>query len=813
MFLRFFLALITCFIFSDAAAQLKKTFYCPAIAGTIPQVLHHVSEHSGVNIEYAPSAFDNTRIINLRAEETTLEYLLDIILAGESVRIIERNNKIILAAAEKYTLYGYIQQENGLEPVPFASIREMGTDHVSQSNVYGFYSIDLPAGNHTLHVSFTGSSSSTVGIDLHKNTPLNMLLSPALLPEAKVEASNILKRDAGIKLDRYQAGSYSNMIGQTDPVRAVYLLPGNMESQESGGKLIVRGGDAGQSLFLLDGNRIFNPAHLLGEVSILGNTSIRSVQQYKNDFPARISGGVSSVTEISTKDGNVERWGGEAEAGLNSLSFTAEGPMKKKRAAMMVSARFSLGDAANQDMFAYDAAFQDLHLKTTHILNRNNKLQLSVYSGNDELHLTQDNAEYMQRWKNNLFSAHWNHVAGSRSFINTTFHLSSYNNYIAQMYKLPEATVFNNHSSGLRLEGKTQFELTASPSLQFRFGARWELNSIRNNETEITTAFKSEWDTFPTVKAQQFSDIMVYYENEIRLSARFLVRPGLHFNSYTFNGYHYNALQPRLFSSFKVSDRQQLHLSYTHIGQFLHLVNSAYPGLNREVWVPGDDRFKPEESRMLNFGYQYKNNKAINVTADVYYKTTDHVTAFSPRSNILFYNDSLFISGKGWSYGAELMMEKTFDKFKLLLSYTLSWSWREFDSTGKQPYHYDRRHNLNTLLQYQPVKKMEFSLLWHYNTGDFITLPSTVSFTPTPVDASSIPFRGPATNRINLNASYYLMTGKVKHTFSTGLHSVNQSAMKYRTEIITEENKTFDYNMFPEQLYKISWYVTYHLAF
>jgi hypothetical protein len=839
---RFFLAVAGCFILSDGMAQsnlLKMKFYCPAVEGNANTVLHDIAAYSKINIEYSPSSLDSTEKITLPAGETSFGIVLNRILNGQKVSVIEKNNKIIivaadspLEAAEKYVIYGFIQLENSLEPLPFASIRETAAGTMCQSNVFGFYSISLPSGKHALQVSFTGSSSRTIIIDLIKNTNLNLALSPAMLPEAQVEAGSMLKRDAGIKLNRYQSGIYSNMLGETDPVRAVYLLPGNMESQESGGKLLVRGGDPGESLFLLDGNQVFNPAHLLGEVSILANTSIKSVQQYKNDFPARLSGGISSVTEINTKDGNMDCWSGEAEAGLNSLSFTLEGPLKKNRTAIMLSSRQSLGDVSNKDLFTYDATFADMHVKATHILNSNNKLQLSGYMGNDRLHLMQDNPEYMQKWSNGLFTVNWNHILGTRSFVNTTFNVSSYNNYIALMYTVPDeyingipisqkSTVFNNFSSGNRYEGKTQFELTVSPNLQCRFGGRFEHNIIHAYNTLVTDYFIEDTDSFPSAaRTLSFSDIMVYYENEIRIGSNFLIRPGVHFNAYQFEDYSYQAFQPRFFSGYRIDDYQQINLSYTHIGQLLHLVTSPYPGMNREVWIPGSKILKPEESKMLNIGYQYKSRKKLHFTADVYYKETNNVTSFTEKSNILFNNDSIekkIIAGKGWSYGAELMAEKKYEKWKVLLSYTLSWSWRQYDSLyngSKQPYRYDRRHNLNLLVQYQPAKKLELSMLWHFNTGDWITLPSTIAFNPD-IDpgTGSDPFRGPVTNRLNLNAAYYFNTGRIRHKVMTGLHTVNQSALKYSTEIITTENKNYDITTSPDQLYKFSWYLTYNISF
>ncbi|HEY8919819.1 MAG TPA: carboxypeptidase-like regulatory domain-containing protein, partial [Chitinophaga sp.] len=222
--LRSFFVVACCFLLSDAMAQnnlLNTKFHCRAAAGNAHKLLHDLAAYSRFNIEYSPVILDSTVNITLPDGETSLGKVLNRILSGQRVSVIEKNNKIIIlhadaplpadALLEKHMLYGFIQQENSLEPIPFASLRDVSAKAICESNVYGFYSIILPAGEHVLQVSFTGSSSKTVTIDLTKNTQLNFFLSPALLPETQVAAGNMLKRDASIKLDRYQAGLYSNM--------------------------------------------------------------------------------------------------------------------------------------------------------------------------------------------------------------------------------------------------------------------------------------------------------------------------------------------------------------------------------------------------------------------------------------------------------------------------------------------------------------------------------------------------------------------------------------------------------------------------
>jgi hypothetical protein len=849
---RVFLILLCTVLAINGMAQhrlLKTKFNCRAAQGSAPELLHELVSYCGINIEFSPSLLDNTQRLTLTSGETTIGAVLTVILKGQRVSVIEKRDKIIIASAtvplppgallEKYVLFGFIQQEGSLEPLPFASIREQSTGVLCESNLAGFYSLNLPAGTHTIEVSFAGSNTRSIAIDIQHNTQFNLTLTPALLPEVQVSMGNMLKRDAGNKLDKEQTSMYSNMLGETDPVRAVYLLPGNMETQETGGKLIVRGGEPGQSLSLLDGNQVFNPAHLLGEIAVVNNTSIKSVKQYKNDFPARFGGAISSITSIQTKDGNMERWHGEAELGINSGAVTVEGPLKKKRTALMISGRSSLGDAINKDLLAYDALFNDFHVKLTHQLNRNNKLLISAYTGDDHLKLNGDHNDYLQKWTNELFTINWNLVTGKRSFVNTTLNVSSFDNFVALKYKVADTstwgapsyknTVFNNYAEGKRYEAKTAFEITASPYLQFLFGGLYEHAAILPYTTLVTTDFEEDYSQYSARPVLPFDNIAFWYENEIRIGNNWLFRTGVHANDYIMKTYNNWSLQPRFFASYRLDNQQQLNCSYSHTRQVLHQITSPYPGINREIWFPAISNFQPALSKMINLGYQYKNSRIMNFSADIYYKAIEHLVNFSEKANILFYNDTIekkFITGNGESYGAELVAEKKFKKCKALVSYTLSWSWRRFDSVQngqRHPYRYDRRHNLNCLFSFQPRRALEISLLWHFHTGDWITIPTAIPSNPNEnmntTDPGSgttafTPYRGKAFNRVNINATcYFRPKKKFNQKLNAGVHIMNPSPDEYSSIFSTTDNNDYNIGVFPNQLFKYSWYISYNIKF
>ena len=81
--------------------------------------------------------------------------------------------------------------------------------------------------------------------------------------------------------------------------------------------------------------------------------------------------------------------------------------------------------------------------------------------------------------------------------------------------------------------------------------------------------------------------------------------------------------------------------------------------------------------------------------------------------------------GRGWSYGAELLVRKTTGKITGWIGYTLSWAWRQFDNLNfgeKFPYKYDRRHDIAIALIYNKSENFDFGMTWVFGTGNAVTL-------------------------------------------------------------------------------------------
>jgi hypothetical protein len=785
---------------------------------------------------------------------TVLSKLLD----GQKVTIEEINNKIILLPSgialsekklpEKYVLYGFTMEGGSLEPLAYASVKDLVSGQICQSNMFGYYSMLLLPGKHYLEVNHSRMPPKIIEVYIETSTKRNLVISPVKLPEVNINAGNALQQDGGSRTDKYQTDAYNNFLGESDPVRSLYLLPGNVETQETTGKLVVRGGDPDQSLFLLDGNQVFNPSHLLGEISIINNASVKSIRQYKNDFPTRFDGAISSVTEVNTRDGSMDKWTGEANAGLLAGALAVEGPLRKGRTALMFSMRSSWSNPLLNILDDnYRLRFYDIHFKLTHIIDANNKLMLTGYMGKDHLNLRQHDYQNLQIWGNRLATVNWNHLLGKRSFVNTTLNVSNYNNLAGIKFSIPndstgqteDSKAFNNYASIERLEAKTQFEYNAFPNTVFRFGAKAAYTTIKPFNTNIAAEFLEETDYYQPMKPLRFREHALYVENEWRIGTNMLIRPGLNYAMYNFRNYRHHSLQPRLFAAYRINKNQQLTFSYARMVQYLHQVTSPFLGINSEFWVPSTGLLRPVESHMINAGYNFNNKKGLFFSVDAYYKTMRNNTNFAEKGNI-FYDENTWeediLAGKGWSYGAELLSRKQVNKWQFQLSYALTWSQRQFAGVNegkKYPFRYDRRHNLNATINYSPLRNWDLSVVWYFSSGDMLLLPPEMGEdfdSPTPpnpgnkapnnagdfiFDRSGYHFkRIPPYHRLNFNTNYSFHTGKqLTHKIAAGLYNAYQARNKYILDVWNLENDNYNTTLSENRVFDLTFYLSYTLRF
>lgn len=828
--------------------------------GTVKQFIEDISTHSGFIIEYSPQFLDTTKLIRLTGDENTLGSLLQKIFAEQKVIVTERNKKIILVPSLRplpdnsfstfYSIYGIIKESGSKEPLLGVTILDRKYKKGTISNNHGYYTFLLPEGKQTIQISYIGYQTNNLEIDITKNTRLDIELIPTaeISPEVSVTSTiteNKIDGSNKVIIDDH-GGAFSNILGEDDPLRLLYQFPGINAQPESAGSLLIRGGSPDQNVFLLDGNHIFNPTHILGSLSIVNTTSLKSLRLLKNDFPSRYGGGLSSVIDVFTKDGNMNVWKGDANASFLAGSLTIEGPLQKEKTAAMISVRKSWVNPfltfLQKDYFVN---FYDFNLKITHLLSKKDKLLVTIYSGQDKLIQKSDNTNNQQKWGNTVYSLAWNHLVRSKSFINTSVNYTSYNNNAGFKLSLYDTSnipikdiVYNNFSSMQQFNVQSHLEYSLSNSLKINSGIKFSSTIIQPYNTNISKDFVDDPEKFTPFGNLISNEYVAFAEADIKAGKKIFIRPGFHTSLYQFPGYNFFSPQPRLFFSYKFAKKQQVYFSFDYLTQYLHLLNNPTLGLNGDVWVPSTLNLAPEQSYLLNMGYTFQNkNKGIIIDAQLYWKAMKNVTNYAEGRNIFFNKvdwESNIESGKGWAYGAELKMQKTTDKLMVNVSYALAWSWRQFDQINngnKFPFKYDRRHTLNLATSYILNNKFSLSGIWNFSTGDVFNLPDNlyadfnsaqqIQNPPIPDEYMFIyhfsgtnRYRTLSYNRLDLASAYnHQLSKKIKAKLTFGIYNVSGAPSQYLYDLEgTIGNKTL-ITVTKYKLFNLTPYLSYSVHF
>jgi len=178
-----------------------------------------------------------------------------------------------------------------------------------------------------------------------------------------------------------------------DIQRVVQILPSVVSGSDQMNEIIVRGGNYGENLFVMDGIEIPNPNHFAaqgiggGPISILRAEFIKDVSFIAGAFPARYGDKASSVMDISLRKGNREKLMTNLDMGMAGLGVMAEGPIGEK-VSFLFSARESYLDLIISS-FGMTAVprYYNLQSKITYSLGEKHTLLWNTVYGDDTIRI------------------------------------------------------------------------------------------------------------------------------------------------------------------------------------------------------------------------------------------------------------------------------------------------------------------------------------------------------------------------------------------------------------------------------------------
>ena len=667
------------------------------------------------------------------------------------------------------TLVGYVRDIRNGEALAGAAVY-LDTPRIGViTDRFGYFSLNMPRGRHTLQVSSAGMKDTHRQILLRSDGKLNVEMEeyiPNLIAATVVaeKRSNIKALQMGVeRINIKTIKQIPAVFGEADVLRAVLSLPGVTSVGEASTGFNVRGGSADQNLILFNDATIYNPSHLFGFFSAFNPDIIKGVELYKSSIPEKYGGRLSSVLDVSTRDGNSKKLAGNIGIGPLTSKITLEGPLVKDKTTFILSGRTTYSDwilnlLPDKQYKNSSAAFYDIALNIAHTIDTKNNIYLTGYLSNDQFRL---NSDTLYKYGNQNINLKWKHIFNSKLYSLTTAGIDHYK-YSQKSDRNPvNAFDFSYHLNQTSFH--EDFTYTPGGRHAFDFG----LSSIyyRFQPGTMAPSGAASLVVPNTVPKEQALESAIYAGDQYSITPELALNVGLRYSLYNYLGPHdvynyqpgvprdlnsildtihysggknivsYKGPEYRLSLRYALSSNTSIKLSYNTLRQYIHLLSNTTAISPADIWKLSDPHIAPQQGNQVSLGlYQNFRSNTIETSIEVYYKNIRHYLDYKSGANLLLntHIETDVINTKGKAYGAELLIKKPAGKFNGWLSYTWSRTLLKMDDplAGElinkgdyYPSNFDKPHSVNFIGNYRFSQRYSLSFTSIYSTGRPITLP------------------------------------------------------------------------------------------
>ncbi len=677
---------------------------------------------------------------------------------------------------ESVRLSGYVRSAVDNEVLRSARLLFVEPDLSIGTNRFGFYSIQLPAGDYTIQVSSLGHETVSRAIELTgtRSEDFALPLRPVVLDELTVEGDHLLPdldpesvEMSVVRLDVSTVPERPVVLGEADPVRTLTLFPGVSTTNDATTAINVRGGAGDENQILLDDSEVFNPAHALGIFSTFNSDAVGDVTLYKGGIPARYGGRLSSVLEIRQREGNAREFEGAATIGLLSSRLSLEGPLFDGRGSWLVAGRRTYADlflGLSDDPGVRESAayFYDLNAKANARFGASGHVMVSGYFGRDRFKLA-DVASV--GWGNAAGTLRWNQGFGP-IFSHLTLAYSDYDYQIQNSFNARSATL-NAGIRNLSLSIDETWTLGLRNQLQFGVGiGSYEIQPANIEPGENSGILLQSFDSRRGIAPD------AYVEHEIELG-RLGVRYGLRASGFVRRGeetvrdyendapvvYHadlgrhepgrvtgakrygpgetivsYWGLEPRLGLRLRLGPASSVKGNYSRTRQYLRRVTNTNSPTPLDLWDPVGRYVEPQVADQFALGYVTTFDRGrYALSGEVYYKRLRHLVDYVDGADLFIVRnlETLLLEGDGRGYGLEVLLRKTRGRLRGWVSYTLARSTQRVQGVSEDdpginggdwyPSPWDRTHDVAITGLYELSDTWSLGANFVFATG----LPST----------------------------------------------------------------------------------------
>jgi outer membrane receptor protein involved in Fe transport len=290
---------------------------------------------------------------------------------------------------------------------------------------------------------------------------------------------------------------------------------------------------------------------------------------------------------------------------------------------------------------------------------------------------------------------------------------------------------------------KSDFDFKPNTNHDVRFGLNFISHQFRPDviSAKERTTGNIDHDYDPDFEPFDFSvnnkpvpgnELSLYAEDDWLLSSMFRVNVGARYSTFLVQKRFYHSIQPRAAVRAMLSSNLSVKAGYSYMSQYIHLLSNSSISLPTDLWVPVTKRIAPMNTHQISVGTFYNLKKTIDFSAEIYYKTMNNLLEYKDGSSFFGvstgWEDKVNV-GRGWSYGLELMVQKSVGKTTGWVAYTWAKSERLFDRVGQEvnfgrvfPAKFDRRHDISITLSHKFSTKIDMGATWVFSTGNAASL-------------------------------------------------------------------------------------------
>ncbi|MEP0366256.1 MAG: TonB-dependent receptor [Cyclobacteriaceae bacterium] len=637
------------------------------------------------------------------------------------------------------------------------------------TDLEGYYELEVPKGTFNIQFSRVDLERQLKLVDIIKDTELNIEMKEDVYnldavtvfserQDARVKSLDVGKSSLSIE----RISSLPSFMGEADVVKSLILLPGVSTVGEGSSGFNVRGGGVDQNLILQDGGLIFNPSHVFGFFSVFNPAVVDNATLYKSGVPAKYGGRLSSVLNVDLKEGDYREYHMNAGLGIVSSKLAFDGPIIKDKLSFMIGSRASYSDWLLQTAKASEfknssASFFDLNLKFSLIANEKNKLSYSGYYSKDGFGFASDTTFDWSTFNHSLL---WKHILSDAAVLDVSLVSGAYSYNIDDPKGL-DAFIISSKIQHNTLKGDFTYEW----SNQNKINVGAEATIYNFSPGERKPLGNNSGVEYLKLEEEKSVETGIYVEDDYKITPRLSVRGGLRFSTYHVVGpgtdflfqegeskkmenitdtiFHksgevyktYAGLEPRINFTYLIDETSSVKASYNRSRQYLHLISNTASVTPTDFWKTSNYYIEPEIGDQFSVGYfRNFNNNAVEVSAEVYYKTAQNIVDFKNGSQLLMneYIEADLITGTSEAYGLELFFNKKRGNLTGWVGYTYSRIFRTVkgqyeDETinlgNPYPANYDKPHDFTLAMNYSTNPVVKYGINFSYSTGRPSTVP------------------------------------------------------------------------------------------